>query len=32
MPTDVRRFIAKVWGKNEPFTTEKPVHGEEEEK
>ncbi|KIH93579.1 esterase [Sporothrix brasiliensis 5110] len=23
------KFIAKVWGKNEPFTTEKPVNGEE---
>ncbi|CAK7267898.1 hypothetical protein SEPCBS57363_002823 [Sporothrix epigloea] len=24
------KFIAKVWGKNEPYTTDKPVHAEEE--
>ncbi|CAK7213550.1 hypothetical protein SCUCBS95973_001831 [Sporothrix curviconia] len=24
------KFIAKVWGKHEPFSTDRPVHGEEE--
>ena len=24
------KFIAKVWGKHEPYTTDKPIHGEDE--